>query len=157
MQEPVIERFINAIRRLLEDKIANSQKEIAETLSLSSSYFTELMKKRINLSADHVQNFLISWPVNPSYIFSLSDEIYRNTPSTTSELDSVNEPSGTYTPSYKTASPRPKTAELPRPTHYIEELLTEKDRVISTQREALEAQKQTIQLLLANSQAKEKK
>ena len=98
MKTPVIQRFNKAIEYLLSNKIAKTKKELAKSIGVSPSYFSEILKKRINLSAEHLQTFLIEWPINPSYIFSISDQISAHNPYPTSD-NMVGEPvSNAYSP-----------------------------------------------------------
>lgn len=75
MEETVNQRFNKAVTHLLETKKASNKKQIAESLQVSPSYFTEILKERLKISADLLQIFLSKWQINPNYIFGSSEQI----------------------------------------------------------------------------------
>jgi phage repressor protein C with HTH and peptisase S24 domain len=120
MEKPVIERFKKAIDYLVKEKIAATKKEIASKLGVSPSYFSEILNYRINLSADLLQRFLNSYPVNPAYIFSISDNLKAYTPTSkgASIMLKQGEKAHTPTPSQGVSSEnvRPTSGKTVRPT-----------------------------------------
>ncbi|GAA5027549.1 hypothetical protein GCM10011506_16420 [Marivirga lumbricoides] len=75
MKETVNQRFNKAVNYLLETKRANNKKQIAESLEVSPSYFTEILKERLKISGDLLQIFLNKWQIDPNFIFGNSDQI----------------------------------------------------------------------------------
>ena len=98
MKETVNQRFNKAVNYLLETKRALSKKQIAESLDVSPSYFTEILKERLKISGDLLQIFLSKWQVNPNFIFSNSEQILEQTFRGYEDIASAKEPFQRYTP-----------------------------------------------------------
>ena len=54
MKEVVNERFIECINYLLDEGEESSKAKISEKLSLKPSMFSEILKKRVNVSVEHI-------------------------------------------------------------------------------------------------------
>lgn len=140
MQKSVIVRFNSVIEGLLDSNIVSSKREIAKKIGVSPSYFTEIMKGRIRLSADHIQKICTVFQLNPSIFFD-TDNAY--TPS----LSIGNEGYDPYSTAPSKRNLTAKKGDMVNQTDVIDQLLEEKDRVITVQREVITTQQKAIALL----------
>lgn len=76
MKPTVHTRFKSAIDRLITDNIAKNKKEISESLGVSPSYFSGILNESIKINAEIIQTLLKSWPINPAWMFEVSDDFY---------------------------------------------------------------------------------
>lgn len=151
MENTVNEQFKIVISTLIEQKKAKSKKEIADNLGMSPSYFSELLKDRINLSADHIQKICNNYNIDPRFIFGKSPFIFDNTPHYKIDEQYVSMVLEDYTPYAKTpnVSPKPSKNVSPTvsPTHENCRICDEKERIISSMEITIEAlQEANIQL-----------
>lgn len=151
MQKPVIQQFRAAVEYVKTKGLAASNIEIGRVIGVKGSHITEILKERTLLKADQLQRFCTQFPVNPLFLLGFSDEIEVNTPAPERGVNNISEPHVAYTrkPTEVNASPKHTQTASPAasPTAIFEQLLGEKDRVITTQERAIEALQETVALL----------
>ena len=116
MEHTVNERFNEVIKYLLDSNKASSKKQIAESLHVSPSYFTEILKGRIKISGDLIQIFLSIWDINSNYLFGISDQISVYTPPYNKPYNALHDLIGESTPRYSKGNVSPKQGKNVSPT-----------------------------------------
>jgi transcriptional regulator with XRE-family HTH domain len=154
MELSVLEQFKSAVDVLISSKKVKSKKDLALSMGISPSYLTELLKNRINLSAEHIQRFCSIYSVDPRYIFGKSGSVFYNTPTFKYESDADMIVREDDTPSYKSEKLHPKQAEILHPTLHPTPkncpICIEKERIIASMEITIDA------LLEANKQLKKR-
>ncbi|MGY6521980.1 MAG: helix-turn-helix domain-containing protein [Mongoliitalea sp.] len=149
MESTVHQHFKIAVDTLLNDKKAASKKEIAEKIGMSPSYFSELLKNRINLSAEHIQKFCIYYLVDPWFIFGETKDIFASTPIAKPQKPLVNDSNFETSPPRKSGNVSPTLAKnvspTVSPTPTICQNCEEKERLIDALQEVIEAQRMALQ------------
>lgn len=72
-------RFISCVNSLLDGKIAHSKKEISEKLNISPSLLSEILKSRMNVSAELLALIAYNYNVNPAWLLLGEGDMMRTT------------------------------------------------------------------------------
>lgn len=119
-------RFIMAVERLIKENIARNKKDISESLNVSPSYFSGILKGAIKINGDFIQQFIAKWQVNPAWMFGTSEVFYAADDQMMQE--EVAEPAGQY---LKPVAPDVRAETCKR--------CDEKDRLIAQQQITIQA------------------
>lgn len=70
-------RFVEAVEQIISIDNLQNKAKIAEILELKPSTFSEILKKRTNVSADVINLFCDSFGVSPNWVLSGEGEMFK--------------------------------------------------------------------------------
>ena len=79
-KQSINDRFIDAVKYLVDNKIVQSKKQISEILELKGSKLSEILSSRMHATTEVLANFCVIYNINMGWLLTGKGDILKNSP-----------------------------------------------------------------------------